>query len=39
LGWDFWLVDVQYGTDFNIEPGEGYLLKNGAPATWTIPGN
>jgi len=37
--WDFWLVDVQYGTDFNIEPGEGYLLKNGAPATWTIPGN
>ena len=36
--WDFWLVDIQYGTDFDVELGEGYLLKNGAAVTWTIPG-
>ncbi|MBC8477036.1 MAG: carboxypeptidase regulatory-like domain-containing protein, partial [Dehalococcoidia bacterium] len=34
-GWDFYLVDIQYGTDFNIEVGYGYLLKNTTPATWT----
>jgi len=37
--WDFWLVDIQYGTDFAIELGEGYLVKNGNAATWVIPGN
>jgi len=35
--WDFWLVDILYGTDFDIELGEGYLLENGAAVTWTIP--
>ena len=33
--WDYWLVDVQYGTDFPIEMGEGYLLKTAGAATWT----
>jgi len=33
--WDFWLVDVGYGTDFPIEMGEGYLLKSTGAATWT----
>ena len=37
--WDFWLVDLSYGTDFDVELGEGYLLNNGAPVTWTIQGN
>ena len=37
--WDFYLVNVQYGTDFDIEMGEGYLLKNGTPVTWVIQGN
>ena len=36
--WDFYLVNIQYGTDFDIRMGEGYLLKNGTPVTWTIPG-
>ena len=37
--WDFWLVDVQYGTDFDIEMGGGYLLNNATACTWTIQGN
>jgi len=37
--WDFWLVDIQYGTDFAIELGEGYLLKNGTAMTWVIGGS
>jgi len=36
--WDFWLVDIEYGTDFDIEMGEGYLLNNGTPVTWEIGG-
>jgi len=36
--WDFWLVDIGYGTDFNIEVGEGYLLNSGTGATWAIAG-
>jgi len=35
--WDFWLVDLSYGTDFTIEMGEGYLLSNGTAVTWEIP--
>ena len=37
--WDFWLVDVEYGTDFLIEMGEGYLLLNAGTATWTYLGS
>jgi len=37
-GWDFWLVDVQYGTDFVIEVGYGYLLRNTVTATWSYTG-
>ena len=37
--WDFWLVDLQYGTDFDIVPGEGYLLSNSSPVVWQIQGN
>ena len=33
--WDFYMVDIQYGTDFDIEVGYGYLLKNTTPASWT----
>ena len=33
--WDFYLVDAKYGTDFDIEIGYGYLLKNAGAATWT----
>ena len=36
--WDFYLVDIQYGTDFDIGMGEGYLLKNGTAMTWAIGG-
>ncbi len=36
--WDFYLVDIQYGTDFNIEVGYGYLLQNTTPTTWTYSG-
>ena len=36
--WDFWLVDVQYGTDFSVELGEGHLLKNATECIWTIQG-
>ena len=25
---DFWLVDIEYGDDFSIALGEGYLLKS-----------
>ena len=35
--WDFYLVDMQYGTDFSIELGEGYLLKSTTASTWTVP--
>jgi len=38
LGWDFWLVDVEYGTDFDILLGEGYLLNNDMACTWIILG-
>jgi len=34
--WDFWLVDIEYGTDFDIEIGEGYLLNCDDDSTWTI---
>ena len=37
--WEFWLVDVEYGTDFLIEMGEGYLLLNAGTATWTYLGS
>ena len=37
--WDFWLVDLSYGTDFVIELGQGYLLNNSSPAVWQIQGN
>ena len=33
--WDFYLVEIQYGTDFNIEVGNGYLLQSTAASTWT----
>lgn len=33
--WDFWLVDIQYGTNFPIELGQGYLLNTSTAATWT----
>jgi len=36
--WDFYLADIGFGTDFNIEVGYGYLLKNTTPATWTYLG-
>ena len=32
-------IYVQYGDDFPIELGEGYLLKNGISSIWTIQGN
>jgi hypothetical protein len=35
-GWDFYLVDAQYGTDFAIELGEGYLLNNSTPVSWAV---
>ena len=38
-GWDFYLVDIQYGTDFNIELGEGYLFQSTTSSTWSIPGS
>ena len=34
--WDFWLVNIQYGTDLATELGQGYLLGNRTPVTWTI---
>ena len=37
--WDFYLVTSQYGIDFSIELGEGYLLKNSTAAVWAIPGS
>ena len=37
--WDFWLVDARYGDNFPVGLGEGYLLKNGTPVTWTVLGN
>jgi len=37
--WDFYLVDSQYGTDFGIVLGEGYLLNSTAGSTWTIQGD
>ena len=37
--WDFYLVDAQYGTDFTIEMGEGYLLNNSIPVSWAVAGN
>jgi len=37
--WDFYLVDSQYGTDFTIELGQGYLLNSTAGSTWTIQGD
>jgi len=37
--WDFYLVDAEYGTDFDIEMGEGYLLNNSTPVNWQVPGN
>jgi|GEM_PF-1476033 len=37
--WDFYLVDAQYGTNFSIEMGQGYLLKNSGPIKWAVPGN
>ncbi|MDD4875991.1 MAG: fibronectin type III domain-containing protein [Dehalococcoidales bacterium] len=37
--WDFYLVDMAYGTDFNIDLGEGYLLKSVNASTWAIPGS
>ncbi len=33
--WDFYLVAISYGPDFNIEVGYGYLLKNTSSSTWT----
>jgi len=33
--WDFYLVDSQYGSDFDIELGQGYLMKNLTSVTWT----
>jgi len=36
--WDFYLADTQYGVDFDIEIGEGYLLKNSAPVSWRYSG-
>jgi len=36
--WDFYLVDVQYGTDFPIEVGYGYLLQNTVAADWCYDG-
>lgn len=32
--WEIWLVNTEYGTNFNIVPGEGYLLLNGVPVMW-----
>ena len=37
--WSFYLVDAQYGTDFTIEMGEGYLLNNSIPVNWAVAGN
>ena len=36
--WDFWLVDLHYGTDFAIELGEGYLLRSATTVPWTVEG-
>jgi len=36
--WVFWLEDIQYGTNFPIELGQGYLLNNSAATTWTYYG-
>jgi len=33
---DFWLVVQEYGTDFDIEIGEAYLLKNLDAVDWEI---
>ncbi|HEY40239.1 MAG TPA: hypothetical protein G4O18_00065, partial [Dehalococcoidia bacterium] len=38
-GWDFYLVEIQYGTDFDIELGEGYLFQSSTASTWSIPGS
>jgi hypothetical protein len=35
--WDFYLVSMEYGTDFNVELGEGYLLRSTTASTWTVP--
>ena len=35
--WDFYLVDMVFGTDFNVEFGEGHVLKSTIASTWTIP--
>lgn len=37
--WDFYLVDTQYGADFDIKLGEGYLLRSADASIWTIQGN
>jgi len=35
--WDFYLVEMEFGNDFNVELGEGYLLKSTTASTWTVP--
>ena len=35
--WDFYLADIGFGPDFNVELGEGYLLKSTTASTWTVP--
>ena len=37
--WYFFLADLQYGNDFDIELGKGYLLKKYSAVTWAIQGN
>lgn len=37
--WVYYLVSSGYGPDFDIELGEGYLLKNTTACTWVIQGN
>ena len=36
--WDIYLVDSQYGTDFAIDVGYGYLLNSGSATTWSYAG-
>ena len=38
-GWDYYLVEIGYGIDFNIELGEGYLLQSTKDSTWDVPGS
>jgi len=35
--WDFYLVEMEFGNDFNVELGEGYLLKSTTASTWAVP--